>query len=273
MVNHYKILGVEKDATQAEIKSAFKKLASKHHPDVGGDEEKFKEINEAYQTLSDSVKRQQYDNPGFGSGGWNINEDMYENFNDIFNNANGGMWSFSGFNPGPRIEKGRSINHNLKLTLEELATGVSKKFHSKINDNILKIDIPAGTNHGDRIFYKGKGLPGKDAPGDLYITILEIPHENFERQNNDIYSVEKIDVWDALLGCKRDLITVNGKNLEYNIPAGIQPDFRIKLEGQGIKDGDHYVVIKLDVPKNLSEAERKIISAAKDEINNITRSQ
>ena len=249
MTNYYETLGVEKDASTADIKSAFKNLAKKHHPDVGGDETKFHQINEAYETLSNPKKRQEYDNPmsgGFPGGFSSAMDEMFNDFGHFFGGGNHGFH--------------QNINASLqvKLTLEEIAKGVSKDLDIRINDKdeTLNIKIPAGLQPNGRIVYRGKGLEGPHGRGDLYVDIVQIDHPRFQRNGNDIYSMEEIDVWDAMLGCEKLLTTVNEKNIKYKIKPGIQPHDKIKLAGQGIQNGSHYIIIKISVPTRLTESQK-----------------
>ena len=253
MSDHYKTLGVNKDATQDEIKKSFKTLAKKHHPDVGGDQETFQKINEAYGVLSDPNKRQEYDNPmsaahGFGGfGGFSGAPD--DIINEFFNQYHQNQ------------QRGRDIHSSIELTLEEIASGTTKVLYIKTagNKETLEIKIPPGTDTGARMRYRGKGAHGPQQRGDMIITIVEQPHPNFERYGNDIASMVEIDVWDALLGVKQNLVTVNEKNLTYSIPPGIQPNQKIKLDGQGICGGAHYIIVKITVPKHLTESQKRII--------------
>jgi curved DNA-binding protein len=253
-MNYYDILGVTTAATDKEVKDAFRRKAREHHPDTGGDENKFKEVNEAYETLKDPQKRQQYDNPHphFAGGGFNPRGGAQ--FNDIFSEMFGHRTHNA--NPGgfTRRRQGPDVNLRMPLTLEEIAKGVHKTISVQVGNNeseLIDINVKAGVNSGTRIKYTGRGQHSENPAfprGDLYVTIEQESHKNFERSGNDIYSMVSISAWDAICGIKASLETVNGKTLNYFIGPGTQPDSRIRLNGQGITGGHHYVIVHVRIP-------------------------
>lgn len=260
MSDYYNILGVDKNANAEELKSAYKKASMKHHPDRGGSEEEFKKINEAYTTLKDPQKRHEYDNPGqfqFNSSGFNFtNEGMPDNMADLF----ASMFGRPGGMHKPRT-KGTDIRLQMPMTLEEIASGINKTISVNIagKEEVLNITIPVGMQNGQQVRYKGKGNPGPVERGDLYIVVKQLPHNTFERNNNDIYSMQEISVWQAMIGAEYSLETVNNKKIKYKVNPGSQPETRIKLANQGINGGHHYVILRVSIPKDLTESQKQVI--------------
>ena len=322
--DYYKVLGVSKNASQDEIKKAFRKLARTNHPDAGGSEEKFKEINEAYEVLGDEKKRQVYDqfgttsgaNPFSGSGfpgGASVNVEGFDfsNWQDILNQVlrgegvMGSSWNFGGNNPtsrashqsgfrqgvgfdplndfsfsgpnkkNPALQKMPDTNVNLRLTFDEAFKGTEKHISVKIPDRKdplkLNVKIPAGANDGDRQRFKGRGAVGRhgEQPGDLVITMKVEPHEIFSRKGADVYEHVKIDCVDAALGTSITAPAPNGSAVKVKIPAGSQPGTTLSLKGRGApyvkesKVGDLYIVIDVEIPRSLTEEQKKALEQYK----------
>jgi len=247
-MNYYNVLGVSPSASEKEIKDAYRQKARTTHPDQGGDVKEFQKIQEAYDTLKDNTKRYQYDNPGPRV---NVNAgDMNGEFADIF----ASMFGQQSFRNRQR-QRGQDIQLRMPLSLEEMAQGIKKTIRVNIGNDyeIVDIDIPAGARSGSRIKYSGRGNPGASPAfprGDLYIAIEQEKHPLFERQGDDIYSMQEISVWQAMKGCEKTITTVNGKQLNYAVPQGTQSDARIRLQNQGIgKFGHHYIIIMVKIPK------------------------
>ena len=271
-MNYYDTLGVNKTATDKELKDAFRRKAREHHPDTGGSEEQFKKINEAYETLKDPQKRQAYDNPqanfqkgfGFGPRGPNVQDIFSEMFGHRTHNANPGGFT--------RRRRGPDVNLRMPLSLEEIAKGVHKTINVQIGNNeneLLDISIKPGAKHGTKIRYSERGQHSDNPAfprGDLYVTVEQQPHKLFERNGNDIYSMVSISAWDAICGIKDELETVNGKKLTYFIGPGTQPDSRVRLSKQGINGGDHYVIVQVSIPdiNQLTEDEKTAIMNIKN---------
>lgn len=269
-MSYYDTLGVDKNASENDIKKAFKKLAAKYHPDAGGDEAKFKEVNEAYQVLKDPQKRRQYDNPApegfhftsennpFAEFQMNGDMDIGEIFSSMFGRP-GGVHRAR--------QRGRDIQLQMPLTLEEIATGVNKTISVDIGtgqNELLTVDIPPGIKNGHKVRYRGRGQPGPVERGDLYILINQLNHPRFERQGNDIFSMQEISVWDAILGCSQQITTVNQKTIKYSIKPHTQTETRIKLGGQGINGGDHYVILRIKIPERLTDMQKQVILRLKN---------
>jgi len=268
--DYYKILGVSKTATNAEIKKAYRKLALKYHPDkTEGNkaaEAKFKQISEAYAVLSDKEKRQQYDT--YGSAGFQqrySKEDIFRGFDigDIlkeFGFGGAGMGQFSrGFTSsmgGGRSSfmhgmgggcqgrgrqqqiKGSDLEYEVAITLEEMITGTSKTLtlnHGNIRDTI-SVKIPKGMIPGKKIRVAGKGGPSPygGQRGDLFIKSKLIASPGFEIKGNDIYTHKEIKLTEALLGTKVNVLTPLGKNISLKIPPGIRHKAKMRLANQGI---------------------------------------
>ena len=279
--DYYEILGVSKNASDDEIKKAYRKLAVKYHPDKNpGDKEaeaKFKEVNEAHDVLSDKQKRARYDqfghagvngsgnpfaggNPFGGAGGQSFNFDFGGGFEDILNNIFGGGSPFGSRRP----RRGDDYQVNVQISFEEAIFGTTATVD--YNGSDLKIKIPAGIDDGMSIRLRGKGGPAPQGgePGDLYVRIHVKPHKTLTREGNIILSEEKISMVDAALGCEVEVETVDGKVI-MKVPAGTQSGTPFKLSGHGVPfraDGDrgpHIVTIIVETPKNLSKKQKEIL--------------
>ena len=276
--DYYEVLGVNKGASDDEIKKAFRKLAIKYHPDKNPGnkeaEEKFKEINEAYSVLSDKTKRSRYDqfghagvggdgggNPfggGFG-GGQSFNFDFGGGgFEDIINAMFGG----GGFRAARR---GRDYRTSITIDFEEAIFGVTKTI--AVEGEQIKLKIPAGIYDGQSIRLGGKGgeAPNADGQrGDLYVEVRVRAHKTLTREGELILSEVVIPMTDAVLGTEVEVETVDGK-ITMKVPAGTQPGTNFKLSGHGAprlgsdQRGPHIVTINVEIPKNLSKKQRELI--------------
>ena len=349
--DYYEVLGVDKNASQDEIKSAFRKLAKKYHPDVSKEpdaEAKFKEVQEAYAVLSDENNRRQYDQFGHAAfeqggagGGFNgfsgfdfSGFDYSDIFDNIFDSFGGG------FGRGKnRARRGSDSLMSMKLTFEEAVFGCKKdikidvvdecsecggkggsgektcdkchgsgtitseqhtifgSFLSKTTCNKcggtghtydktctkcrgegrvkttkeLEIKVPAGVDTGTRLKLSGKGSAGTNGGpnGDLYIEFNVAEHEYFIRDEDDIYVEVPITITEAVLGCKKEVPTING-NVTLTIPSGSESGDKHRIKGKGIDNstlhhkGDMYIVLKIVTPKKLSKEQKKLL----EELNN-----
>lgn len=292
--DYYEVLGVSKNASDDEIKKAYRKLAVKYHPDKNpGDKEaeaKFKEINEAHDVLSDKQKRARYDQFGhagvggaggnpFSGGGASGNSFGGFDFNgQTFNFDFGGggglddiLGSLFGFgNAGPRWpRRGADYQASVVLTFEEAIFGTTKTVD--LNGKDLKVKIPAGIDDGMSIRLRGKGgkAPTKDGEdGDLYVRVKVKPHKHLTREGAIILSEEKIDMVDAALGCEIEVETVDG-TVRMKVPAGTQSGTPFKLSGHGVPfraDGDrgpHIVTIVVETPRNLTKKQKDLLEEFK----------
>jgi curved DNA-binding protein len=275
MDDHYQTLGISKSATQEEIKKAYRKLASQHHPDKGGDTATFQKIQTAYATLSDDQKRAEYDNPNpfanqqFNGGG-------FHSFDEILRNHFGGHSPFGGGfgdvfgqrRPQPRTNQ--NLNLRTQITLEDAFTGKEVYAELKNHDGTTKtveIKIPPGIGHGQTLRVSGAGdhTHKQLAPGDLMLEIIILPHQKFLRNGDDLYSEFNIDAWEAMLGVEKDFTCIDGTALKVLIPTGIQPGQTIRLPSRGMSvlhqnsRGHQYLNIKILIPKNLTDEQKDFV--------------
>jgi molecular chaperone DnaJ len=282
--DYYAELGVAKDASQKEIKKAFRALAREFHPDGNPDnaqaEARFKEINEAYETLSNEDVRKEYDHaremgyfvgdPGgqqqyvrvediFGGGGGSANtQDVFTGFQDLFGTARRQR----------RPQKGADVSGDISLTFHEALSGVTKEL--SVGGTIVKVKIPKGVADGTRVRVKGKGGPGAHggAAGDLYVTVHVGTHPLFGRKGKKDLTIDiPIRYTEAALGAVISVPTLAGSS-RIKIPAGTQGGTTMKVSGKGIATakgtGDLLVTINVAVPKSLSDAERTALERLQD---------
>lgn len=288
--DYYEVLGVGKNASDDEIKKAYRKLAVKYHPDKNpGDKEaeaKFKEISEAHEVLSDKQKRARYDqfgHAGVGGAGGSAGGNPFANGNYSFNGqsfnfdfgGSGGLddilGSIFGFGGGARRPaRGTDYRTTVVLSFEEAVFGTTKIITADGKD--LKVKIPAGIDDGMSIRLSGKGgaAPKGGTKGDLYVFVRVKPHKRLTREGNIILSDRVISMVDAALGTEVDVETVDG-NVRMKVPAGTQSGTPFKLSGHGVplmrSDGDrgpHIVTIIVETPKNLSKRQKELLEEFKN---------
>ncbi len=292
--DYYKILGVDKSASPAEIKKSYRKLALKYHPDHNeGDksaEAKFKDLNEAYAVLRDPEKKQQYDM--FGAEGFQnrfSQEDIFRDFDlgSIFKEFGfgrggrgqggysqmfgGGGRGFEGFQNRQQRMKGQNLIYELPMTLEELTQPTSKTIAYQINgrQEQVSVKVPAGIKGGQKLRLQGKGQPGPNGgpPGDLYVQIKETPHPLFRREDADLYLTQKIRFSQAVLGADIEVSTLEKKVLKLKIPPGTQNNAKFRLKNFGLPvyngsgKGNAFVEINIDVPKELSDEQKELVAS------------
>ena len=292
--DYYALLEIKRNATNEEIKKAYRHLAKMYHPDsnIGNKEaeEKIKEINEAYEVLSDEKKKKKYDSLinrfNFMTGidfdpkkfGFNKKKELEieENgaFSDFFNLFFGNdslefdesIFDNDATEEELLFKKGDDIELDYEVDIEHAFFGMTAKIDVKEVGNIVKeyeFTIPAGTLNGDKIRILGKGHPGTVGapPGDLYIRILIKKHKKFELKGVDLVTDILITPWEAMFGTDAVISTVDGK-LSIKIPAGIQAGSKVRITGKGYRKGDGrgdlIGKIKIMVPENPSEKEKEL---------------
>ena len=288
--DYYQILGVGKDASEKEIKKAYRKLAMKYHPDhTKGDqaaEDKFKQVSEAYAVLSDPEKKKQYDM--FGAEGFQqrySQEDIFSGFDfaDIFKEfgfgGSGGNVRFSfgggGFGGNPfggqpqQAPRGSDLIYELPLTLQEVASGTQKTITYTHGGNTEKmsVKIPRGMLDGKKLRLTGKGeaSPYGGSPGDLFIKVRVLSDPVFSAENQDLHVTKSIRLTDALLGTDVEVATIDGKALNLKVPPGTRHKTKMRLPGHGLPEmngsrkGDLFVTILVDIPRKLSSEQKALV--------------
>lgn len=300
--DYYQMLGVAKAASDKEIKQAYRKLARKHHPDVNpgdkGAEGRFKEINEAYEVLGDPDKRRKYDELGANwrmyeqaqqqggqgwpggnpSGGYRTmteeemremfgNEDPFSDFFKTFFGGGGGSTREAGRGRGrARRQKGRDIEHDVELTLEEAYHGATRRISVKEGGHARTVDvrIPAGVKDSSRVRAAGEGESGGNggAAGDLYLRVKLRPHALFERDGNDLRARVAVPVTTAVLGGEANVPTITG-SVRLKIPETTQNGQIFRLKGHGMpvvgkadQRGDLYAAAEIQLPRSLTKDQR-----------------
>jgi curved DNA-binding protein len=293
--DYYKILGVEKNATKDDIKKVFRKLAKKYHPDKNpGDkasEEKFKEVTEANEVLSDPEKRKKYDQLGsnwkqyenagtdanygyrnYRPGGQGQGANVSGNFDELFGNVGGFSDFFESFFGGStaqsrqsRPRKGRDQEASLSISLEEAHHGTEKEF--TLDGKKIRLKITPGIEQGKRLRLKHQGANGAAGgeKGDLYITVKIDEHTNFVRNGNDLYCNLDVDLYTVILGGKKTLKTLDGKTINVNIPPETDSGSTLRIKEMGMHHsgnadsrGDLFVKINVKLPKYLSSKEKEL---------------
>lgn len=283
--NYYDILGVQRDASADDIKKAFRKLAVKYHPDAGGDETKFKEISEAYDTLSDEKKRKEYDQmllfggiPGNDFGGNGGRTYTYSgngvDWSSVFGEGGLGGFDFSQFfggggGGGSRSRKGQDLTLSVDVTFDEALRGATRKVTYRVPstgaEESLTVKVPAGAQDGGKLRYKGRGEFGTNGGprGDLLITTRVAPHPVFTRDKADIYLELPISVYEATLGASIDVPTPEGGTVRLKVPAGTQDGKKFRFRDLGAPNvkragsrGAMYVTVHVVTPTALTSKER-----------------
>ena len=288
--DYYKLLGIERSASADEIKKAFRKLAQKYHPDKpGGDEAKFKEINEAYTVLSDQKKRAQYDQfgqsfsggggpqGGQGFGGFDFNGFDFSQFTggrsgqnvefdmgDIFN-----MFTGRG-----RRRKGHDISVDITISFKDSILGVQQKISFKRQSDKkveeIMITVPPGIDSGEMLRMSGKGeaIEGGQ-PGDLYIRVHVTPHPNLKKEGVHLIATISIKLTEAIFGSKREIESIDEK-ITIKIPPGINHGEILRVKGKGVPvpgrgSGDLLVQILIPTPTKISKKAKQALEDLQNE--------
>jgi len=294
--DYYDILGVSKNASEGDLKRAFRKLAMKYHPDKNPNkkeaEERFKEINEAYAVLSDKEKRKQYDT--FGKEGFHqryTQEDIFRNFDfdeilsGLFGKrgrreyrfgGGGGGVDFGDFFGGQNAyqdvgrtpRKGEDVVYELTISLEEAASGGEKRISYRKDGRIeeVSVKIPRGITSGKKLRLAGKGMEGRNGgpSGDLYLQVSIKDHPIFSREGDDLIVEKDIRFSEAALGATLEVPTLEGMK-KVKVPPGTQCHTKMRLKGlgmphlQGDGRGDEYVKLIVRVPKKITEKSKGMI--------------
>lgn len=276
MTDFYSKLGVSQDASQDDIKKAYRSLANKHHPDKGGDQAIFKDISVAYDTLSDPQKRAEYDNQqnGHHFGGFGGGQHFHFDMNDIF----GQHAHFTNmFGNGFRQQRNKDLNLQVQVSLVESFKG--KQIDASFTlpsgkPQTVSINVPAGIDHGDSIRYNGLGddsIPGIPR-GNLNVTIHITPDRNFRREGNDIITTLEINPIEAMIGCTKSVKTITGEMINLSIRPGVETGTQY-ANGAGFTNlhskqtGQFITVIKIKVPTITDPALVAQLQALNSQIN------
>jgi len=296
--DYYKTIGVSRSASEDEIQKAFRKLARKYHPDVNKDpgaEEKFKELNEAYEVLKDPDKRRSYDQLGanwkagqnfspppgwenirFATGGPGAAAGGAGDFSDFFSSlfgGAGGAGGFRGARSGAMRRRGEDFEAELEISLRDAAHGLKKKVDLDIQGpgglgaarkKSLTVTIPAGVTTGSKIRLSGQGGPGAAGgpAGDLFLRLRLRRDPDFTPEAHNLRTTLKLTPWEAALGTQIDVPTLEGP-VKMKVPAGIQSGQSLRLKGKGLpkrkgETGDLLATVQIAVPKELTEKEKEL---------------
>ncbi len=291
--DYYKILGVERNASEEEIKRAYRKLALKYHPDKNPDdkkaEERFKEINEAYDVLGDPTKRSKYDQLGSSyrawermggqPGGFDWSQwasgtpggvrievgdlgDLFGGFSDFFNTIFGGMAGQSQDFTGRTQSRTRDIEQPVNISLAEAYNGTTRVV--RVDGRQIEVKIPPGARTGTKVRINLKKGSGQLDMGNLYLLVNVAPDPIYERKGEDLYIDVDLDLYSAILGCETRIKTFAG-DVMLTIPPGSQPGQSFRLKGRGMPKlqkpsqyGDLYARLQIELPRRLSDQERDL---------------
>jgi curved DNA-binding protein len=298
--DYYKVLGVDRKASADDIKRKYRKLALELHPDKNpGDEQaenRFKEINEAYEVLGDPEKRAKFDQlgssyraweqtggqpggydwsqwaSGFPGGGVRVEVgdlgDMMGGFSDFFNAIFGGVNPASPGMRGARSSRGRDIEHPITISLQEAYTGTSRTI--QLNGKRLEVKIPPGARDGTKVRISGKGEGGGRQSGDLYLLIRVEKDARFDQKGDELHTSVSVDLITAVLGGEVRVPTPTGDVL-LAIPAGSQPGQTFRLKGRGMpnlksksRHGDLFAELEVKIPDSLSKREQELYKELQD---------
>ena len=293
--DYYATLGIQRDASAAEIKKAFRKLARQHHPDVAKDkkgaEAKFKEINEANEVLGDPDKRAKYDALG---ADWQSPRDAREpggqsrefnfggtGFSDFFEQyfSGGSRHGFPETNPSARERRGSDIEGDILVTLEEVMEGsvrpvslqITNSRNGKAETHSFQVRIPAGVTDGKRIRVPGQGESGAGGAtaGDLYLRVRHAAHPDFHTEGADLYHELDLAPWEAVLGAELSVPTLDGP-IKLRVPPGSEHGQQLRVRGRGLPvgkagaRGDFHAILQIQVPARLTAEERALWEKLKE---------
>jgi len=253
-MDYYSILGVSKNASDEDIRKAYKKKSMQHHPDRGGNEEEFKKVNEAYSTLKNPQKRGIYDHSQTaGQGGFHFNSQNFANGQNPF----GDMFGHFNFR---QQQRNRDLNLSAAIDLVDVINGKELILQYRLGSGeleTLNVEIPPGARHGDTVRYHGLGdNTHKQFPrGDLLVHVQVRRDKNWLRDGNNLSVKKPVNVFDLLLGCAIIVETLDKKQVKLNVPRGTKTGTTFSIPGYGIPDlntrkpGNIYVTIEAEIPK------------------------
>ena len=279
-MDYYNVLGVDKSASESELKSAYKKASMKHHPDrTGGDDAQFKKINEAYSALKDPQKRQMYDQFGT-TDPQQAQAQQKSHFSQAFGGADFGDifgQMFGQQHPNMRRHvQNQDITIGAEIELEDIVNGKEVIAHYRLpsgRQETVEIKLPPGVQAGDRIRYQGMGGDAiQQAPrADLHVLIKVRRHPEYTQDGINLYIDKKLDLFDFILGTNITITTIHGRNLSVNVPAGSNPGTVFSINGQGLPNrrlgqtGNLYIKVQGVTPKVNDEQLREKIRKIQDE--------
>jgi curved DNA-binding protein len=303
--DYYKVLGVEKSASADDIKQAYRRLARKYHPDVSKEkdaEEKFKNLQEAYEVLKDPEKRSAYDQlgsnwkqgqdfrppPNWGDGNTrfhrsqDFSEADMEGFSDFFSNLFGGRRQAGGQYHRGFAQRGQDQHAKIGITLEEAFNGTSRTFQMQIPEidesgqmrpsvRTIKVNIPAGAREGQQLRLAKQGSPGMGGAeaGDLYLEVEIEPHHLFTLKENDVYLTVPVTPWEAALGAEVKIPTLGGK-VGLKLAPNSQAGQKLRLKGRGMpakpNAGDQYAVLQIQTPPAQTSEQKQIYEKMKQDM-------
>ena len=256
-MDYYSILGVSKNAAPQDIKKAYRKLAAEHHPDRGGNADKFKQVQEAYDTLGDPAKRQQYDNP---QPQFQFNTGNMGGFEDVF--------SHFGFRTQGHRNPNKDVTIAAEIDLEDVLFGKNLIASYRLKngrEESVEIQIPPGIQDGQQIRYQGLGddMFREFPRGNLNVIIRVRPHKVWQNINNNLVAEKTITAFDAMLGTSVIVETLDKKKISLKVPAGTQPETTFSVSGHGLlqrngRRGNAHIIIKIEIPK-LSDEDKETI--------------
>lgn len=272
-MNYYDVLGLDPTCSVSDIQRAYRTLAKQHHPDNGGDVERFHEVSEAYEKLKDPYSRAEFDHKNSRRQRHpdiRYKEDVFDDMFTIFGST--------GFHPSKREYRRSRINKNLgisvNVTLEELLSEQDRTVSIKHTDgsrHLVNFKIPIGIKNSTKIKYSGLGdrVHADLPPGDLTVTIIVDEHDKFIRENNDLKMHLTISAWDAIIGTVVQINTLDNKMINLNIPAGTQYGTTLKIPNHGMYNkqgvrGNLLVQVLVKIPENLTEQQLNICTKLRD---------
>jgi curved DNA-binding protein len=262
-IQHYKILGVNPGASEEEVKKAYRKLASIHHPDKGGDTKKFQEIQTAYDTIVTEINQPK----GFGH---------HPDLSDIF-----GMGRRAGnfdFHFEPAAIRNPDVNLSVPCSLEEAHAGFTKTIEFSLPEGIDKkliVKFPPGTTKDIKIRYAGEGtsMTPSRPPGDIYVTVNIQEHPIWHQRSGELYTGKKISIWEAMLGKAIEITDIDGTLLEVAVPPGTQHGSQIRLRNRGFnirgsnRRGNAYIVVAVEIPAlTQADAEKRVVDLCNEKL-------